>query len=82
MRTVARRLQELEWGFGLGPESEQLLMVVTTAGRGLALDQDRRPLVEACRRRLMEAFEIRVKREPASAWPHIARERAPRQLGP
>ena len=25
----------------MGPESEQLLMVVTSAGRGLALDQDR-----------------------------------------
>ena len=41
MRTIARRLQKLERGFGLGPEPEQLLMVVTTAGRGLALDQDR-----------------------------------------
>ena len=41
MRTIARRLQKLERGFGLGPETEQLLMVVTTAGRGLALDQDR-----------------------------------------
>ena len=41
MRTIARRLQKLERGFGLGPETDQLLMVVTTAGRGLALDQDR-----------------------------------------
>ena len=41
MRTIARRLQRLEEGFGLGPESEQLLVVVTAADRGLALDQDR-----------------------------------------
>jgi hypothetical protein len=41
VRTIARRLQKLEEGFGLGPESEQLLMVVTAADRGLALDQDR-----------------------------------------
>ena len=41
MRTIARRLQRLEEGFGLGPESEQLLMVVTAAGKRLALDQDR-----------------------------------------
>ena len=41
MRTIARRLQRLEEGFGLGPETEQLLMVVTAADRGLALDQDR-----------------------------------------
>ena len=41
MRTIARRLQRLEKGFGLGPESEQLLLVVTAAGRGLALDQVR-----------------------------------------
>jgi hypothetical protein len=39
--TIARRLQELERGFGLGPETEQLLVVVTAAGRGLALDHDR-----------------------------------------
>jgi hypothetical protein len=41
VRTIARRLQKLEQDFGLGPESEQLLMVVTAADRGLALDQDR-----------------------------------------
>jgi len=41
VRTIARRLQKLERGFGLGPETEQLLLVVTAAGRGLALDQDR-----------------------------------------
>ena len=41
MRTIARRLQRLESRFGLGPETEQLLMVVTAAGRRLALDQDR-----------------------------------------
>jgi hypothetical protein len=41
VRTIARRLRRLEDGFGLGPEPEQLLMVVTAADRGLALDQDR-----------------------------------------
>ena len=41
MRTIARRLQRLERGFGLGPEAEQLLLVVTAAGKRLALDQDR-----------------------------------------
>ena len=41
MRTIARRLQRLEKGFGLGPETEQLLLVVTKAGWGLALDRDR-----------------------------------------
>jgi hypothetical protein len=41
VRTIARRLQRLEEGFGLGPGTEQLLLVVTAAGRGLALDQDR-----------------------------------------
>ena len=41
MRTIARRLQRLESRFGLGPEAEQLLMVVTAAGKRLALDQDR-----------------------------------------
>jgi hypothetical protein len=41
VRTIARRLQRLEEGFGLGPETEQLLVVVTAADRGLALDQDK-----------------------------------------
>ena len=41
MRTIARRLQKLEQGFGLGPEAEQLLVVVTAAGKRLALDPDR-----------------------------------------
>jgi hypothetical protein len=40
VRTISRRLQKLERGFGLGP-TEQLLLVVTAADRGLALDQDR-----------------------------------------
>jgi hypothetical protein len=40
VRTIARRPQRLESQFGLGP-TEQLLMVVTAAGRGLALDQNR-----------------------------------------
>jgi hypothetical protein len=41
VRTIARRLQKLERGSGVDPESEQLLVVVTAADRGLALDQDR-----------------------------------------
>jgi hypothetical protein len=41
VRTLVRRLQKLERGFGLGPETEQLLMVVTAAGKRLALDPDR-----------------------------------------
>ena len=41
MRTIARRLQKLERGFGLGPGAEQLLVVVTAAGKRLALDPDR-----------------------------------------
>jgi hypothetical protein len=41
VRTITRRLQRLEEGFGLGPETEQLLLVVTAAGKVLALDQDR-----------------------------------------
>jgi hypothetical protein len=41
VRTIARRLQRLESRFGLGPETEQLLLVVTAAGKALALDQDR-----------------------------------------
>jgi len=41
VRTISRRLQRLEEGFGLGPENEQLLMVVTAAGKRLALDPDR-----------------------------------------
>jgi len=41
VRTIARRLQRLEEGFGLGPGTEQLLLVVTAAGKRLALNQDR-----------------------------------------
>jgi hypothetical protein len=41
VRTISRRLQKLERGFGFGSDSEQLLLVVTAADRGLALDQDR-----------------------------------------
>jgi len=40
VRMTARRLQRLESQFGVAP-TEQLLLVVTAAGRGLALDQDR-----------------------------------------
>jgi hypothetical protein len=41
MRAISKRLCKLESQFGLGPETEQLLLVVTAADRGLALDQDR-----------------------------------------
>ena len=40
MKAISKRICKLESQFGLGPETEQLLMVVTQAGRGLALDQD------------------------------------------
>jgi hypothetical protein len=41
MKAISKRLCRLESRFGLGPGTEQLLLVVTAAGRGLALDQDR-----------------------------------------
>ena len=41
MRTVARRIAKLEDRFLPGNGKPQLLLVVTAAGRGLALDQDR-----------------------------------------
>ena len=41
MRTVARRIAKLENQFGIAEGKPQLLLVVTAAGRGLALDQDK-----------------------------------------
>lgn len=41
MKTISKRLCKLESRFGLGPETEQLLLVVTAAGRALALGHDR-----------------------------------------
>ena len=78
MKTIARRLHRLEERFGLQPETEfdRRLRARIAAGqrrlaeareRGESGPPDAGPLVEACRRRLMEAFGIRVKREPASA---------------
>jgi hypothetical protein len=40
MRTVARRIAKLEDRFGTAAGKPQLLMVVTAAGRRLALDED------------------------------------------
>src|SRR5260221_10750473 len=40
MKTISRRLCNLENRFGLGPDTDQLLVVLTLAGRGLALDAD------------------------------------------
>jgi hypothetical protein len=41
MKAISKRLCRLESRLGLGPGTEQLLLVVTAAGRELALDQDR-----------------------------------------
>jgi hypothetical protein len=41
MKAISKRICKLESQFGLGPETEQLLLVVTAAGSGLALDQDK-----------------------------------------
>ena len=41
MKAISKRLCKFENRFGLGPEAEQLLLVVTAAGRALALDHDR-----------------------------------------
>jgi hypothetical protein len=78
MKTIARRLHRLEERLGLQPETEfdrRLRARIEAAQRRLAEARERGelpppekgPLVEGCRRRLMEAFGIRVKREPASA---------------
>lgn len=40
MKAISERLCRLESRLGLGPGTEQLLLVVTAAGRELALDQD------------------------------------------
>lgn len=74
MRTIARRLQRLEDRFGLGPETEfdrRLRARNEAARRQLAEARERGELgppeagllIEACRRRLMEAFGIRVESE-------------------
>jgi hypothetical protein len=78
MKTIARRLHRLEERLGLQPETEfdrQLRARVEAAQRRLAEARERGelrppdagPLVEACRRRLMEAFGIHVKSEPTPA---------------
>ena len=41
MKAISKRICKLESRLGLGPGTEQLLLVVTAAGRVLALDQDR-----------------------------------------
>ena len=72
MKTIARRLHRLEERLGLQPETEfdrRLRARIDAAQRRLAEARERRelgppetgPLAEACRRRLMEAFGIRVK---------------------
>ena len=40
MSAISKRLCKLETRFGLGPDTDQLLVVLTLAGRGLALDAD------------------------------------------
>jgi hypothetical protein len=70
VRTIARRLQRLEEGFGFQPETEfdrRLRARIEAAQRRLAEARERGdlqppetgPQTEACRRRLMEAFGIR-----------------------
>ena len=72
MKTIARRLYRLEERFGLQPETEfdrRLRARIEVAQRRLAGARERGelqppetgPHTEACRRRLMEAFGIRVK---------------------
>ena len=78
MKTIARRLYRLEERLGLLPETEfdRRLRARTEAAqrrvaeareRGDLGPPDAGPLVEACRRRLMEAFGIHVKSEPTPA---------------
>jgi len=70
MKTIARRLHKLEKRLGLQPETEfdrRLRARIEVGQRRLAEARERGelqpsetgPLVEACRRRLMEAFGIR-----------------------
>jgi hypothetical protein len=40
MKVISKRLCKLESRFGLGPETEQILLVLTRAQRRLALDED------------------------------------------
>jgi hypothetical protein len=41
MKAISKRLGKLENRFGLGPETEPILLVLCQAGWGLALDKDR-----------------------------------------
>jgi len=41
MRTISKRVQNLEKQLGTASGTQQLLLVVSRAGWGLALDQDR-----------------------------------------
>ena len=70
MKTIARRLHRLEERLGLQPETEfdrRLRARIEVGQRRLAEARERGelqpsetgPLVEACRRRLKEAFGIR-----------------------
>jgi hypothetical protein len=69
MKTIARRLHRLEARLGLQPETEfdrRLRARIEAGQRRLAEARERGELgppdtglVEACRRRLMEAFGIR-----------------------
>ena len=70
MKTIARRLYRLEERFGLQPETQfdrRLRARIEVGQRRLAGARERGelqpsetgPLIEACRRRLMEAFGIR-----------------------
>ena len=78
MKAITRRLGRLEARLGLQPETEfdRRLRARIEAGqqrlaeareRGQSGPPDAGPLVEACRRRLMDAFRIRAKSEPTSA---------------
>jgi hypothetical protein len=78
MKTIARRLHNLEERLGLQPDTEfdrRLRARIEAAQRRLAAARERGelgppdtgPLVEACRRRLIEAFGIRVESEPTPA---------------
>jgi hypothetical protein len=78
MKAITRRLGRLEERLGLQPETEfdrRLRARTEAAQRRLAEAREHvesgppaaGPLVEACRRRLMEAFGIRAKSEPTSA---------------
>jgi hypothetical protein len=75
MKTIARRLYRLEERFGFLPETEfdrRLRARIEAAQQRVAEARKRGELqppetashTEACRRRLMEAFGIRVKSEP------------------